>query len=519
MVAVTSRSIIGFLALGIWGCEATVRNVAIIGAGAAGSSTAYHLQRFAEELSPDVDFNITIFEKTGRIGGRTLTVGVYDDDRQPVELGASIFAGVNAILVNATRNFDLELTGLRDGDPGDVTAIWDGKRIVYDTKEGDSFWWDAARLWWRYGMSPYRASGLVKRVVDQFLSLYEEPWFPFRSLTQRAYELELSKLTGVTGAQLLEQNGITEQFGREILQAATRVNYASNLAHLHGVDTAVSLAAEGASAVEGGNWRIFDGMVRRSGAALRLNTTVTAIDVDVDADGGGEPGRDGKRYTITTTDSEGRYPVSFDKVVLASPWQFSRIRADENVLRHKIDAVNYTKLHVTLLTTPFRLRPGFFGLEPGSKAPSNVYTTLPVDEEPRLGNAAGSPGFFSVSTLRPVTDPRSGRREFLYKIFSPEPVEPTFLSDIFGVHVDEVKGKGDGGPISWYYPTSFYAYPTALPRVTFQDPVVGDGVFYTSGMEGFISTMETNALMGMNVARLMVDEVRGNFVKEYNDEL
>lgn len=46
-----------------------------------------------------------------------------------------------------------------------------------------------------------------------------------------------------------------------------------------------------------------------------------------------------------------------------------------------------------------------------------------------------------------------------------------------------------------------------MPRVTFQDPIVGPRLFYTSGMDSFISTMETNALMGKNVARLLVDDI------------
>ena len=64
-------------------------------------------------------------------------------------------------------------------------------------------------------------------------------------------------------------------------------------------------------------------------------------------------------------------------------------------------------------------------------------------------------------------------------------------------------------PISWYYPHVFHSYPKAYPRVTFQDPVIRDGLYYTSGMESFISTMETNALMGMNVARLIIDSILG----------
>lgn len=74
------------------------------GAGAAGSSAAYHLRKYANESG--IPINVTVFEKTGRIGGRTLTVNVYDDPIEPIELGASIFVDVNYILSNATRDSD-----------------------------------------------------------------------------------------------------------------------------------------------------------------------------------------------------------------------------------------------------------------------------------------------------------------------------------------------------------------------------------------------------------------------------
>lgn len=71
------------------------------------------------------------------------------------------------------------------------------------------------------------------------------------------------------------------------------------------------------------------------------------------------------------------------------------------------------------------------------------------------------------------------------------------------------EGEAEAVPISWYHPHVFYSYPKALPRVTFQDPIIGPGLYYTSGMESFISTMETNALMGKNVARLIADDMLG----------
>lgn len=50
------------------------------------------------------------------------------------------------------------------------------------------------------------------------------------------------------------------------------------------------------------------------------------------------------------------------------------------------------------------------------------------------------------------------------------------------------------------------SYPYEYPRVTFEDPELAPNFYYTSGMESFISTMETNALMGMNVAQLIVND-------------
>ncbi|KAI6778134.1 Farnesylcysteine lyase-like protein [Emericellopsis cladophorae] len=501
-----------------------VHNVAVI----AGSSTAYYLSRFAETLPTNAPaLNITIFEKTDRVGGRSLTVSAPSG--QPVELGASIFITKNEILLNATRDFDLALGNLREGSPGDITAIWDGQEFVYQTTDGESWWWDVGKMFWRYGMSPYRAVNLVKDTVGRFLELYEEHNFPFRSLSAKVYELGLVKQTGITGSELLKQKNvrhmvscndaertdkkqIDEKFARHIIQAATRVNYASNLAFIHGVEAMVSFATEGAVSVEGGNWQIFDKMVQSSGATLHRNTSVTSIS---------RPKQDGKYFVSTKIDGSASaaeaYSIGFDEVVIAAPWQFSQITTDASVLRHKIEEVPYTKLHVTLFTSPYRLHPQFFGLAPGAKAPSNVYTTLSEDETPASGaDGVGRTGFYSISTLKTTNNPNTGRLEFVYKIFSAEAISPAFLSSVLGTAVPD-SFTGDKSPISWYHPAWFHSYPIELPRVTFQDPVVGDGVWYTGGIESFISTMETSALMGMNVAKLIVDEV-GSFPQKGGED-
>lgn len=272
--------------------------------------------------------------------------------------------------------------------------------------------------------------------------------------------------------------------------------------------------------VNGGNWRIFDQMVKTSGAAVYHDTAVSSISFAKSKTSSSAP-----RYEISTRSAEADPEVVgtiFDDVIIASPWQFSNIEAGEGVIKHHIEEIPYTKLHVTLFASPFKLHPDFFKLPPGSKAPSNVYTTLAEGEEPKEGaEGVGKTGFYSVSTLRTAVNPKTNKTEFVYKIFSPKPVTPQFLSDLLGVQVPDTftaPAEEDRGgdnqnsgvdPISWYYPHWFYSYPIELPRVTFQDPILGSGLYYTSGIESFISTMETSALMGMNVARLIVDDAAG----------
>lgn len=276
----------------------------------------------------------------------------------------------------------------------------------------------------------------------------------------------------------------------------------------------VSIAPEGAVAVQGGNWRIFDHFVTASGANLALNTSVTSIAL------GTKPDAKYPKYllNIKSGASEETSGAAFDNVILATPYQFSGIKAPSSVLQTAIDEIPYVKLHVTLFASPLAIDPKFLGLEAGAKVPTTVLTTYAPAEDGSSGlEGAGKTGFFSVSTLRAITNPKTGKEEILYKIFSPDVVTPSFLSSLLGVEIpatftgtSTTKDAEEAvEPISWYYPHVFDSYPKALPRVTFQDPIVGNGVYYTSGMESFISTMETNALMGKNVARLIVDDALG----------
>ncbi|KAH8151713.1 uncharacterized protein LAJ45_04335 [Morchella importuna] len=493
------------------------KRVAIIGAGSGGSSAAYYLRKYAGTQP----VNITIFDTKNYIGGRSTTVNVYNDPTEPVELGASIFVSVNYNLMNAVEEFGLDISGFTEDRPGeenvDPLAVWDGSKFAFRqayTEGKLQDWWSLAKLLWKYGpTAPMRTKKLMSSTVGKFLNMYEAPLFPFSSLSTVVEEAGLLEATSDTGEQYLVKNGINGKFPTDLIQASTRVNYGQNLGLIHGLETMVCMATDGAVSVRGGNWRIFSGMVDASKAEVRLGTRVSSVTRDPN-------GPNPKTWVLSSHGPSGEVvEEEYDDVILASPYQFSELTISPE-LKKTPDEIPYVTLHVTLFTSPNKLDPEFFGLPVGDRVPEAILTTLNETEQASerftrgtSSDAVGSVGFFSISTLRstvnfnldpgsPSTDEntRKGRYEYLYKVFSPKEFTDAQLYEILGAKTAEE------AKISWSYRKIWQAYPYLYPRVTFEDPIMDTGLWYTSGIESFISTMETSSLMGMNVAKLIANE-------------
>ena len=443
-----------------------------------------------------------IFEREPHIGGRSTTVQPFNDtSTRPVELGASIFVDVNHILQQSVKEFNLTLKepystvrrirdGVQTNEKFPFMGIYDGSQFVI--KMADAGWWSSAKMLWRYGMAPYYANKLMQKTVAKFLAIYEAPYFPFPSLTKRVYDLGLSEVVGTTGAHFLKENGIGEAFGREVIQAMTRVNYAINLGAVHGLEGMVSIATEGASAVEGGNWRIFEGMVNSSGADVKLETAVKSVQRHADG-----------TFTLTSKGaaSQKADTATFDTLVLASPYQFTNLDISPKPAITP-DTIPYVNLHVTLFTSPHYLSSAAFGLPEEETVPSMLLTTLQDDETPGADPFYSSRvPFNSISLLGTRFNRRTGGDQYLYKIFSMAPISDEFLARLMGV-----KTPLREEDVSWVHRKLWQSYPFEVPRVTFEELRLDENLWYTGGMESFIRCRETMALMGKNVANLVVEE-------------
>lgn len=475
------------------------------------------MRKLADEA--DISVDVTVFERNSYIGGRSTTVNVFDDPAYPIELGASIFVQVNQNLVNASRDLGLNVHSAdhaRPRETDDSLGVWDGTQFVFSLKNTYN-WWNIGRLLWRYGLAPLRTQNLMKSIVGRFLRLYEEPLFPFQSLSEAAAAVDLLNATSSPGDRFLAKNRISEVFARDIIQASTRVNYGQNLPLIHGLESMVCMAADGAVAIDGGNWQIFDGALKASNADVKVNTTVTEI---VRNDDGTV--RIASHQSDDLDSMQSVQEGTFDEVVIAAPLQYSGISISPP-LEHIPDEIPYVKLHVTLLSSPHQISPTYFGLSgPSARAPETILTTLPNGLD--LGSnpqGVGPANFWSISTLRTVNHTRMEDGEevqelhYVYKVFSPERPTAEFVAQILDIDYPNAEsvivsqgnttiGDLPKSDISWFHEKLWHPYPLLYPKVTFEETLLAPGVWYTSGIESFISTMETSALMGRNVAALMV---------------
>lgn len=165
------------------------------------------MQQFAE-LS-GIPINITVFERSSYVGGRSTTVNAYGNPLERVELGASIFVDVNTILKNSSTKFGLR-TKDSETENDEVLSIWDGEKFVFTQKDSGWKYWDIAKLFWKYGLVPLRTQRLMKSTVGKFRKLYEAPAFPFKSLSDRALDLDLTSVTSLTGEQYLKNNNVSQ---------------------------------------------------------------------------------------------------------------------------------------------------------------------------------------------------------------------------------------------------------------------------------------------------------------------
>ncbi|KAI0073842.1 hypothetical protein K474DRAFT_1666124 [Panus rudis PR-1116 ss-1] len=412
-----------------------------------------------------------------------------------MELGASIFVKPNKNMWRATEEFGLERYDFEDEDGS--TGIWDGSQFVLTVGQSRvGSWWDSVKVLWRYGYhAPTRTKKIVQEMIDRFNTLYLPSFFaPFGTIGEVSRMLGWLDLTAQTGAEYLDAQGINRLWTREMIEAATRVNYGQNVTDIHALETLASLAATGASSVKGGNFQIFENFIKRSNATTHLNTTVSSISRDAST----------SLWTVKSTHASSVIPETklYRAVILAAPFHQTGIKFSSPSLA-EVPEQPYVNLHVTLLsTTSLSPNPEYFGLPKGSVVPSMVLTTW---EGARNGGRA--PEFNSLSyhgkVKRRDGEPREVE-EHLVKIFSQKKIEDEWLQNMFN------------GQVGWVYRKVFQAYPVLPPTTSFPPIKLDAGLYYVNAFEPMISTMETETISSRNAVQLFFQDTFNLPICNYN---
>lgn len=245
-----------------------VRHIAIIGAGAAGSSAAFFLHKQLLTLASRSNVKITVYEKEASVGGRAAIIYPYNDmNYNPVEIGASIYVPANLHLVRAIRQFNLRQKN--DAiDENSVTYLYDGKSVLVDMnnaaaryvflKKGE-YIGTASKCRYPW-LSLAKMKALTEVTVQHFLRLYQRSFQqskgPFRTVEAYVEAIDLKPRVNESGFTFLMNNGIDAVTLNEFVDSISLANYGQQVTQLHAVMTLIAMAGRGNS-IQGGNYQIF----------------------------------------------------------------------------------------------------------------------------------------------------------------------------------------------------------------------------------------------------------------------
>ncbi|CAE6492519.1 unnamed protein product [Rhizoctonia solani] len=445
--------------------------VAIVGAGAGGSSASFWLSLAKQRAAAGTNLDITVYEQNNRVGGRSTTVYAYNDTSYaPIELGASIFSGGNRNMVRAASEFGFDLVEFSGVVPG--TGVWNGKKFVWRTTDNSTA--DGIRMQERYRDGPSKSGDLIVPFLTSFARSYT-PTFPrFPTVDVYASAVNFTSLATVTLKSYLSQGGVNLNWINDFMTGSSRFNYAQDVSTINGVAGMTSLAADTAYSAKPGNFKIFEQFLSRSGASLQLETTVKSIS------------KIGTKYAVGTSKGVANY----DAVIVAAPLPLTNIKFINTANKpSSFPKVNYVHLHVTLLTTTTpSLLPTYFKVDNSSTLPGTILTTAEYGSKPE---------FNSIRYQAKIE--RNGKTEYIVKMFSPAKIPDSTLAALFGK-----------GTIGWVFRKEWDAYPYYPPHSDYPPVKIDKGLYYVNSMEGLFSTMETETISARNVVDLLSTELLGS---------
>ncbi|PPQ78875.1 hypothetical protein CVT24_012285 [Panaeolus cyanescens] len=433
--------------------------VAIIGAGAGGSSTAFWLSQAVKRSNHTTAIDIDIYDKLSYIGGRSLVVSLPDvapyPYHVPVELGAHRFGLHERHLMRAAHEFALPLHRIT---PLDSNFIWNGRELFALPLS----MWNTLRLAYRYELSPSVIQSLIQRatrIASSMCNIYKQNSVIWANTADILHRLNLTELVTSTTSDYLVRAGISTTFVKDFFQYGTANDHAT-----HALQTFFALRSAGAEyRVIGGTNRIFEEFAIRSGASLFLNTEVKSIEYAPDTN----------NWKVNVSNGTKKY----DAVIVAAPLYQTNITIPKH-LSCQIPSIPHHEEHITILATrSSSINHQFLNLSSGV-GDIQYLAFFPV----------GEAWSFPFSELSYVREASPGI--WIVKITSRSHIATRWLSEAFNGKIDWVHRH------TWTVP--MMAPPTHLPHFK-----LAEGFYYLSGFESVISSMEGQVVAAQNVVNIL----------------
>jgi hypothetical protein len=491
--------------------------IAIIGGGAAGSGAAYQLHK-----SFGAEADLTVFERREHVGGRawdTTFAGCH------MEIGGVLFHSTGKLTMEM-----MEFTGSREATP---SLSVDGRNETY------AFWTDrgfpivchtsllsmAVHILKHVGIpSALRVTNNAVKMAKQYEGIYTHlrEHAPFTTPDELFDVLGLLAPTRLSTAEYFRQIRVNDRMAHDVVEAITHNMYNQGV-EMNALASLVGLAGAGLAGgylfvIEGGNWTLYDKMLKKVGATLRTNTAVTRIAITSTGAGGAagvtgaatsgaaggaggasaggnagaSAGAGGAAGVTGAGGSAGAHPYryeirddrghtdTFDAVVLAAPPVLADIEIELDGKPFALTAHPYQEVQTTLVVG--ELRPEYFGQRPGSSMPSTIFT---ASSAPAPFKSIGTTGY------SPDYDSR------IYKIFSADHVmSQAELDAIFSVIHDTYVQVWQG------------AYPILTPGIAHLPFELHPGLYYACALETIAGSIEVETVGGTNAANLCAQYLR-----------
>lgn len=443
-----------------------IKRVAIIGAGAGGTSAAYFLNKSQREYFPGLEIEIDVFEKSEHIGGRVESK-IIGLDEEKYDLGANAFVDVNYNLMNASKEFNINYEN--NGNSSNALGLYNGAKFV--SRMGKTFK-EKVSFYYRYAWGLFRASRFATQVKNEFLKLYDETLPPYESVEEMLDRVKLTEyLYRTTQDVLVNDWYVGSTFSNEMFPAISRNIYAID-GGLHSLAGAIALIAVGGSYTSSdGNILFFKGYMEHSNANLFLKSPVTEIKKISDLEK--------TSYSIKVNDV--KVDKHYDVVIMANPYHQSGIQL--NNINTEIPKIEYKHVHVAIVEDAL-INPSYFNLSRNDDVPETIF-----------GFNASFP--YTVINHSPET-----RR------ISVEGTQPITLDSLTPLlmetpHYDKITIK------NWQAYPVMKVFDKSIPlRNQFPPIRIAPSLYYVNAVEPAISCMEVEIMSARNIVRMVLNDIK-----------